>query len=320
MMAFKIKGFLTKPKGVHVTVHGKQFSSTFSKTKNVIQHLPQEHHRVPSNVISRLNPPHFVQKSFFASEAKPPKALVPSPTKSIAPKIMWLTGNELPAKAGAVDIDKTANVYLTLPPNGHEEDPDVAHLLGVNHFYRSPNSYYVLKFDPKEINAKFEDYVDMFKLDFYSRVPYGLISPLFLNSELIAHIDPSLKYEAFFLDKKGRPDLAQRPAEMVLILRTPGGFWTVTCTSTFYAIAAQKDNYFVPLMRNLRIDLLDQGAPKETAATSNDVSIDLPKMDTSPKKGSRLRKRVKLSILQQGNIGDFGVKENPNPLDDDSLE
>jgi len=323
-MAFKPKGLIkmnTRGTTHVVKPNNTVLFSKIQKMKFGTQHSNPLGYKIPRpNYISNSrysNSVNMVQKAFFSSE-KPAKALVPSTSKSIAPKIMWLAGNELSPKV-PVDHDKTANVYLTVPPNGHEEDPDVANLLGVNQFFRSPNSYYVLKFYPRESTVKLEDYVDMFKLDFYSRVPYGLISPLFLNSELIAHFDPSIKHEAFFLDKRGRPDLAQRPAEMVLIVKTPGGFWTASCSSTFYAIAAQKDTYFVPLMRNLKVDLLEQGPAKEQAASKN-VGIDLPKMDTSPKKGSRLRKRVKLSILQQANIGELGLKENTSALDDDSLD
>jgi len=261
------------------------------------------------------------------------KTTAVKPTKSIAPKFMFLGGNDLNYKVPPPQNDTSASVYLTAPPNDHEEDKEAAAYLGVNNFYRSGQSFYVLKFDGSKENMKLEDYVEMTKLDFYSRMPYGTVSQVYLNSTLTENMKELLQTNevscaALFFDKKGRPDTMQRPAEMILTIKTPGGFWNISCHSTFYGLASQKDVLFGNLLQNLRVELLNRAATTTVEKGDVDAQVTkeaatqplIPKASTTAGPGKRLRKRIKPTITQQAPIGNLNINQTDTAAGGDDIE
>jgi hypothetical protein len=266
----------------------------------------------------------IVQTRQFASKEggnapKPANKAALVPKKSLAPRFLMLGGAELNGKIPPAELDPTANVYLAAPPHDHEEDKDVSALLGVNAFYRSSQSFYMMKFHKNDTDMKLDDYVELAKLDFFSRTPYGTVSSVYINPALTEHLNQQgIIYTALFFDKKGRPDVIQRPAEMIFILKTPGGFWSITCHTSFFVLASQKDALFGNLLKNLRVELTSNEveAPKESAD-----SILLPKMNTIAK--NRFRKRIKSTLTQRATIGEFGTinqESNLLPEQDDLLD
>jgi len=265
---------------------------------------------------------HFSSKEGGNAPKPPNKSSSLVPKKSLAPRFLMLGGAELNGKIPPAEQDPSANVYLAAPPNDHEEDKDVSVLLGVNAFYRSSQSFYMMKFHKNETDMKLDDYVELAKLDFFSRTPYGTVSQVFFNPALTEHLNrEGIIYTALFFDKKGRPDVIQRPAEMIFILKTPGGFWSITCHTSFFVLASQKDALFGNLLKNLRVELISaesEATPKEASATDN---ILLPKMSTIAK--NKLRKRIKSTLTQRATIGEFGTINQESsllPEQDDLLD
>jgi hypothetical protein len=170
------------------------------------------------------------------------------------------TGNGV-LKMPPAQNDATASVYLENPPPQHEEDKEAAAYLGVNHFYRSGGltSFCIMKFEPVK-NTPLDNYIETTKLDFYSKIPYGTVSKVDLAPSVTSHLNKALESEnmesaALFFDKKRVPMELQRPAELSYILKTPGGFWNVSCHSTFFNLSTHKDSLFGSMLQNLRIEL-----------------------------------------------------------------
>jgi len=311
-----------------------KLAQALSRNGSKTTHVKQTNTRMPTppKLATNCKPvvamdTHAVQTRQFSSKeggnapkpANKSAALVPK--KSLAPRFLMLGGAELNGKIPPAELDPSANVYLAAPPNDHEEDKDVSVLLGVNAFYRSSQSFYMMKFHKNETDMKLDDYVELAKLDFFSRTPYGTVSQVFFNPALTEHLNmQGIIYTALFFDKKGRPDVIQRPAEMIFILKTPGGFWSITCHTSFFVLASQKDALFGNLLKNLRVELISaesEAAHKETSATD----ILLPKMSTIAK--NKLRKRIKSTLTQRATIGEFGTinqESNLLPEQDDLLD
>jgi len=157
-------------------------------------------------------------------------------------------------------VDSTALVYLDNPPQHTEEDKDAAAYLGVNHFYRGPNNYfYMVQFEPSN-NPSFSNYIELVKLSFYGRAPYGTISEVTLSPELLKNFEHLLETKdiqcrTFFFDKSRIPKDVQRVAEVLIVIMTPGGFWMISCHGTYFQITANKDQMIGNILKNLHVEL-----------------------------------------------------------------
>jgi len=190
--------------------------------------------------------------------------------------------------------DATASVYLENPPPQHEEDKEAAAYLGVNHFYRSGGltSFCIMKFEPVK-NTPLDNYIETTKLDFYSKIPYGTVSKVDLAPAVTSHLNKALEAEnvesaALFFDKKRVPMELQRPAELSYILKTPGGFWNVSCHSTFFNLSTHKDSLFGSMLQNLRIELKKKPPTTttviKTAVTTNASEIPITEAEPALEK------------------------------------
>jgi len=190
--------------------------------------------------------------------------------------------------------DNTASVYLENPPQATEEDKDAAAYLGVNNFYRgSNNHFYMIQFEPTS-NPSINDYVELAKLQFYSKVPYGSISDVEISNELLGNIQhllqtSDIKCKALFFDKKRVPGDVQRVAELLFVIMTPGGFWNISCHSTFMYLTSHKDQLFGNILKNLHVELRKSAMKAETISKK------------STKKPTKLTKRK--TITQKAEIG-----------------
>jgi len=231
------------------------FQKTAQRHKNV-NHSHYKFSEVRNNQFKQIN---RVPKAFFASEPGSPSNI----SQSVAPKLLMLGGSDLNMKIVPLEHDTTAKVFFVHPPNDSEEDKETANILGFNSFFLARNSYYSIKFEKKK-DMTLDNYAEMAKLDFFSRVPYGTVSSVFLDPDMTTHLSP-FEFHALFFDKKGRPDAIQRSAEMALILKSPGGFWNVNCFGSWFTLASQKDNFFGNLLKNLKAELLIK--PEEIGST-----------------------------------------------------
>jgi hypothetical protein len=242
---------------------------------------------------------------------------------SSIPRFLLLGGTEF-SKLRPPQQDQSASVYLTAPPNDHVEDKDIAKYLGVNAFYKSLYSYYSLKFEKKDSDIELRDYVERTKLEFYSKTPYGTISEVNLHPQLVEHFVPELDFAVLFLDKRGLPDIIQRIAEFVLFLKTPGGFWNISCTSTFYTLGSQKDILFGNLLKNLRIELNSRGETKQgenLKVAAPNIPLVQSIQNQSVFLKSKRKKRIKknLPVTLQGNVGIFNISQ-PEAIENDDKD
>jgi len=263
---------------------------------------------------------------------------------SIVPKLSSLpfkflsdgTGNGV-TKLPPAQYDATTSVYLENPPPQHEEDKDAAAYLGVNHFYRSGGltSFCLLKFEAVN-DTPLDNYIETTKLDFYSKIPYGTVSRVDLAPSVTSHLkaleSESMESAALFFDKKRVPMELQRPAELSYILKTPGGFWVVSCHSTFFNLSTHKDSLFAAMIQSLRIELKkktpitttiikaavspsvseipiieETGALEKSKSKAKNASSKAPKK--RPSKGSKL--------THEANIGNINLT---NPKDDFTID
>jgi len=243
------------------------------------------------------------------------------------------TGNGV-MKMPPAQNDATASVYLENPPPQHEEDKEAAAYLGVNHFYRSGGltSFCIMKFEPVR-NVPLESYIETTKLDFYSKVPYGTVSKVDLSPSVTSHLNKaeaeSLESAALFFDKKRVPMELQRPAELSYILKTPGGFWNVSCHSTFFNLSTHKDSLFGSMLQNLRIELKKR-APTTTTVIKTAVNTEIPitdtevamentksKAKTASSKGPKKRPNKKGKLTHEASIGNINLT---NPKDEFSMD
>ncbi len=162
-----------------------------------------------------------------------------------------------------------------------------------------------------------DNWMEMVKLDFFSRVPYGNISAVLLDPELTTHLAP-FEFAALFLDKKGRPDAIQRSAEMNLVLKSPAGFWSVCCFGSWATLASQKDIFFGNLLKSLKAELIKPeegkgGNPEELQqALTNALEQTKIQMTKKTKK-----KKTQPTIMQVGQIGNLNLKQEKNTADED---
>lgn len=188
--------------------------------------------------------------------------------------------------------DNTASVYLENPPLSTEEDKDAAAYLGVNNFYRGGNNhFYMIQFEPTT-NPSIHDYVEAAKLQFYSKVPYGSISSVEISSQLLGNIQhllqtSDIQCRALFFDKKRVPGDVQRVAELLFVIMTPGGFWNISCHSTYMYLTTNKDQLFGNILKNLHVELRKSAMKLEETKKA--------------KKSSKLTKRK--TITQKAPIG-----------------
>jgi len=239
--------------------------------------------------------------------------------------------------------DATASVYLENPPPQHEEDKEAAAYLGVNHFYRSGGltSFCIMKFEPVK-NTPLDNYIETTKLDFYSKIPYGTVSKVDLAPSVTSHLNKALESEnmesaALFFDKKRVPMELQRPAELSYILKTPGGFWNVSCHSTFFNLSTHKDSLFGSMLQNLRIELKKKTPTTTTvikaAVTTNvneipitDVEAEVLEKTKSKSKSAsskvpKKRPNKTSKITHEASIGNINLT-NPKEeftIDDDGM-
>jgi len=188
-------------------------------------------------------------------------------------------------------VDSTALVYLDNPPQHTEEDKDAAAYLGVNHFYRSANNYfYMVQFEPSE-NPSFTNYIELVKLSFYGRAPYGTISEVNLSPELLVNFEhllqtKDIQCKAFFFDKSRIPKDVQRVAEVLIVIMTPGGFWMISCHGTHMQLTANKDILIGGILKNLHVELKEPVSPlvKEIVAQKQENEL----VNEKPKKKVKL--------------------------------
>lgn len=246
---------------------------------------------VPTNV----NP-----TSTFTTKSKSVLPSILNAQRNVNPALFLKDANALTGNKVAPKTDNTASVYLENPPPLAEEDKEAASYLGVNHFYRGANNnFYMIQFDPAQDSIN--DYLEHAKLEFYGKIPYGSISEVELSNDLLGKIEHLLQSHdiecrALFFDKKKQPTDVQRVAELLFIVKTPGGFWNISCHSTYFHLATNKDLLFGTLLKNLRIDLRSKTTsltPKKMKKSSEDhkdaVLSDGTKL---PKKKLTKRKRV----------------------------
>jgi len=314
----------------------------FQYSKNILgKSLQSFNFRVSQNVLSNCN----VLKSSMVPQMRSNFSTKISGT-TIVPKHSALpfkflndgTGNGV-MKMPPAQNDATASVYLENPPPQHEEDKEAAAYLGVNHFYRSGGltSFCIMKFEPVK-NVPLENYIETTKLDFYSKVPYGTVSKVDLAPAVTSHLNKALEAEslesaALFFDKKRVPMELQRPAELSYILKTPGGFWNVSCHSTFFNLSTHKDSLFGSMLQNLRIELKKR-APTTTTVFQAAVNTEIPITDgdlaveknkSKPKsassKGPKKRPNKKGKLTHEASIGNINLT-NPKEeftIDDDTI-
>jgi len=151
-------------------------------------------------------------------------------------------------------------------------------------------------------------YIEKVKLDFFSKAPYGTVSDVEFAPGVFEHLKESTDSEniatsALFFDKKKLPRDVQRPAELAILIKTPGGFWNVACHTTFYNLAAHKDSLIGALAQNLRVDLKKPSEVKRHSRTA---------------KGLRpaLRKRVKDAKPSAAIVGNINLGSPKDLLDD----
>jgi len=241
---------------------------------------------ISANVIAKP----AVQNAFFSNR------------KSVIPSI--LQQNNMPVllnqqSAAMVQskikpkTDNTASVYLESPPQATEEDKDAAAYLGVNNFYRgSNNHFYMIQFEPTA-NPSLHDYVESAKLQFYGKVPYGSIADVQISEQLLGNIQhllqtSDIQCKALFFDKKRVPGDVQRVAELLFVIMTPGGFWNISCHSTFMYLSSHKDQLFGNILKNLHVELRKSAMKLESTKKST-------------KKVTKLTKRK--NITQKAPIG-----------------
>jgi len=200
--------------------------------------------------------------------------------------------------------DNTASVYLEHPPQSTEEDKDAAAYLGVNNFYRGPNNhFYMLQFNPNA-NPSLNDYIELAKIQFYSKAPYGSISNVEISPQLFGNIQhllqtSDIQCRALFFDKKRVPGDVQRVAELLFVVMTPGGFWNISCHATYLFLTSNKDQLCTNILKNLKVELRKSKKLEETAKKA--------------KKSTKLTKRVKLSQAEIGAVN-VTVPENGEDL------
>jgi len=244
--------------------------------------------------------------------------------KASTPKLMVLGGNDMGNfQVLPLEQDTTAKVYFHNAPNDSEEDKETATALGFNSFFMARHSYYSIKFEQKHKDMSLDTYVDMLKLDFYSRVPYGTTSTVQLDPELTSHLSP-FEFSAIFFDKKSRPDAVQRSAELTLILKSPGGFWSVCCFGSWLTLASQKEVFFGALLRSLKAELLLPEAESIKVEQKQDIQQALH--NAMEKTSIKMRKRPSkkntkdneaANFMKQAPIGVLNVKQEKATLDDD---
>jgi len=197
--------------------------------------------------------------------------------------------------------DNTASVYLENPPQATEEDKDAAAYLGVNHFYRGGNNhFYMIQFEPTS-NPSLHDYIESAKLQFYSKIPYGSISDVELSEQLLGNIQhllqtSDIQCRALFFDKKRVPGDVQRVAELLFVIMTPGGFWNISCHSTFLYLTSHKDQLFGNILKNLHVELRKSALNKKIEETTK-----------LPKKLSKTRLTKRKKITQKAPIGSLNL-------------
>jgi len=261
------------------------------------------------------------------SFSKKTNSLMPSSNsqRSLAPSLLLrdtaLTGSKAPK------TDNTASVYLSNPPAFTEEDKEAASYLGVNNFYRGGNNhFYMIQFQPDTVST-INDYIEHTKLEFFGKIPYGTVSEVQISQSLLSNIQQliqarGVECKALFFDKKRQPNDIQRVAELLFVIKTPGGFWNVSCHSTYHHITTNKDQLFANVLQNLRVELRKNGKKslKNSSVLPNldDVSIsdsEVLASETSekmsiptPKKKKPLRKRI-TSRATVGNLNLVTPKE-----------
>jgi len=269
--------------------------------KPTTNHISHTSHQVMAH-------PTLVQKKPFSSEANS------SNLPQVNSKLLVLGGNEM-MKVVPLEQDPTAKVYFHNAPNDSEEDKETAGLLGFNSFFLARNSYYSIKFQSKQEMA-LDSYTEMLKLDFFSRVPYGTVSEVHLDPELTSHLAP-FEFSAFFFDKKGRPDAVQRSAEMTLVLKSPGGFWSICCFGSWYTLASQKEIFFGNLLNCLKAELVKpeegKGGKPEELQQALENALEQTKKKMMPKK----KKNKQNKFMQVGHIGVLNLKQEKNTPEDD---
>lgn len=196
--------------------------------------------------------------------------------------------------------DNTATVYLENPPQSTEEDKDAAAYLGVNNFYRGPNNhFYMLQFNPNA-NPSLNDYIELAKIQFYSKAPYGSISNVEISPQLMGNIQhllqtSDIQCRALFFDKKRVPGDVQRVAELLFVVMTPGGFWNISCHATYLFLTSNKDQLCSNILKNLKVELRKTKKLEEVAKKA--------------KKTTKLTKRMKVTKAEIGAVN-VTVPEN----------
>jgi len=259
------------------------------------------------------------QKAQFSTSSNNSNPLA----KAAPPKMLVLGSDMGNFQVLPLEQDATAKVYFHNAPNDSEEDKETASALGFNSFFMARHSYYSIKFEQKHKDMTLDTYVDMLKLDFYSRVPYGTTSTVQLDPELTSHLAP-FEFSAIFFDKKSRPDTVQRSAELTLILKSPGGFWSVCCFGSWLTLASQKEAFFGALLRSLKAELIRPEAETvklEEKQENIQQALHNALEKTSMKMKKRPSKKKKESeapnFMRQAPIGVLNVKQEKPTLDDD---
>lgn len=229
-----------------------------------------------------------------------------------------------------VNTDNTASVYLATVPPFTVEDKEAAAYLGVNNFYRhasnsgwQPSSFYMLQFRPNA-EENIDQYVEQIKLEFYAKLPYGIVSEVDLDSQILGHLanvleTHAVECKALFFDKKNNPSSGVRPAELLFIVKTPGGFWNVSCHASYFDLVAHKDQLFGSLIKNLRVELNKSSKKLSTPIMStpiDSVISSTPKSASSLTipKPKKIKKRNK--VTQKAVIGNLKIMPTQTESED----
>jgi hypothetical protein len=326
---------------LYLYIFVKEMNTMLQYSKNIFgKSLQAFNFRVSQNILSNCNvlkSPKIVpqMRSNFSTKISG-TTIVPKHSALPFKFLSDSTGNGV-MKMPPAQNDATASVYLENPPPQHEEDKEAAAYLGVNHFYRSGGltSFCIMKFEPVK-NIPLDNYIETTKLDFYSKVPYGTVSKVDLAPAVTSHLNKGLdeaeniESAALFFDKKRVPMELQRPAELSYILKTPGGFWNVSCHSTFFNLSTHKDSLFGSMLQNLRIELKKR-APTSTTVIKAAVNTEIPITDSAepevvenkskPKsassKGPKKRPNKKGKLTHEASIGNINLT---NPKDEFTID
>lgn len=212
-------------------------------------------------------------------------------------KVNVTTPHGLDGEVIALQLDASASVIL-VPPQGYIEDKISAGKYGITQFLHKKSGDVSSAFsvcfrehekDTEEITVS--KYVEMKKVQFWSSNPYGMVSDVRLSDEATAHIRKSatskrssksqVSLSAVLFDVKG---LEPRSGQLMLVIRTPGGFWEISWHSAIDDIYSNK-SLLEEMLSNLSVAINKETLAPIVRKKSN-KSRGIPASELLPVSGS----------------------------------